>query len=173
MYPRAYIDYLVHFHGDRDYFECHEILEEFWKEKEAKHRDQFWVGFIQIAVSLYHQRRQNFNGSFRMMKGAIRILSTHESMLSTLGLDGETLLRILTKRLEEISAHQAYRSLYLPIVDQGLLQHCEARSRELNMGWWKDSDLKLEAITHRHSLRDRSDVVAARKESLEKKQSHR
>ena len=27
-FPLKYIDFLVHFHGDRDYFECHEILEE-------------------------------------------------------------------------------------------------------------------------------------------------
>ena len=32
MYSQAYIDYLVHFHGDRDYFECHELLEEHWKK---------------------------------------------------------------------------------------------------------------------------------------------
>ncbi|PAD68333.1 hypothetical protein CHH83_14265, partial [Bacillus sp. 7586-K] len=32
MYDQEYIDFLVHFHCDRDYFECHEILEEHWKK---------------------------------------------------------------------------------------------------------------------------------------------
>ncbi|MFZ3196347.1 MAG: DUF309 domain-containing protein, partial [Bacillus mycoides] len=27
MYPTEYIQFLIHFHGDYDYFECHEILE--------------------------------------------------------------------------------------------------------------------------------------------------
>ena len=33
MYPTEYIQFLIHFHGDYDYFECHEILEEYWKTK--------------------------------------------------------------------------------------------------------------------------------------------
>lgn len=33
MYPAEYLEYLVYFHADRDYFECHEILEEYWKEQ--------------------------------------------------------------------------------------------------------------------------------------------
>lgn len=33
MYPTEYIQFLIHFHGDYDYFECHEILEGYWKTK--------------------------------------------------------------------------------------------------------------------------------------------
>ncbi len=62
MYPKAYIDYLVEFHATRDYFECHEILEEYWKEDPPKKRKRYWVGFIQLAVALYHHRRQNTAG---------------------------------------------------------------------------------------------------------------
>ncbi|MEH7501602.1 DUF309 domain-containing protein, partial [Neobacillus drentensis] len=29
MYPTEYIQFLAHFHGDRDYFECHELLEDY------------------------------------------------------------------------------------------------------------------------------------------------
>ena len=32
QYPEAYTDYLCYFHGARDYFECHEVMEEYWKE---------------------------------------------------------------------------------------------------------------------------------------------
>lgn len=35
LYPTAYIKYLFHFHTDRDYFECHELLEEHWKQYDA------------------------------------------------------------------------------------------------------------------------------------------
>ncbi|MCD2486520.1 DUF309 domain-containing protein, partial [Staphylococcus aureus] len=51
MYPKAYIDYLVEFHATRDYFECHEILEEYWKEDPPKKRKRYWVGFIELAVA--------------------------------------------------------------------------------------------------------------------------
>lgn len=32
VYPEAYVAFLHEFHTTRDYFECHEILEEYWKE---------------------------------------------------------------------------------------------------------------------------------------------
>ncbi|WP_460291943.1 DUF309 domain-containing protein, partial [Bacillus cereus] len=41
MYPTEYIQFLIHFHGDYDYFECHEILEEYWKTKPRGNRDYF------------------------------------------------------------------------------------------------------------------------------------
>ena len=48
-YPEAYIDFLVHFHGDRDWFECHERLEEYWKEHPDDPKSDTWVGLIQVA----------------------------------------------------------------------------------------------------------------------------
>ena len=44
MYPTEYIQFLIHFHGDYDYFECHEILEEYWKTKPRGNRDHYLVG---------------------------------------------------------------------------------------------------------------------------------
>ncbi len=57
MYAKAYIEYLAHFHGTRDYFECHEVLEEHWKAVDPKNRSSVWVLLIQIAVSMYHARQ--------------------------------------------------------------------------------------------------------------------
>ena len=72
-YPEDYLSFLVHFHGTRDYFECHEILEEYWKETAPKERDSHWVGLIQIAVALYHERRGNKQGATRTLTKAIEI----------------------------------------------------------------------------------------------------
>ena len=58
-FPQKYIEYLVHFHGDRDYFECHEILEEYWKKIDNGNKESIWVGLIQLAVANYHHRRKN------------------------------------------------------------------------------------------------------------------
>ncbi|WP_205628902.1 DUF309 domain-containing protein, partial [Acinetobacter baumannii] len=52
LYPEALIDYLVYFHADRDFFECHEVLEDYWKSLPKEERSLFWVGLIQIAVGL-------------------------------------------------------------------------------------------------------------------------
>ncbi|WP_218197281.1 DUF309 domain-containing protein, partial [Pseudomonas sp. 2995-1] len=63
-YPDAYIEYLIEFHGTRDYFECHEIMEEYWKKNKEKH----WHTLIQLAVAIYHERQHNYDGSLRLYR---------------------------------------------------------------------------------------------------------
>ncbi|HWO98572.1 MAG TPA: DUF309 domain-containing protein [Bacillus sp. (in: firmicutes)] len=172
-YPAAYIDYLVHFHADRDYFECHEILEEHWKSELPEKRKAVWVGLIQIAVSLYHQRRENYNGAYRMMKSALRILHDEKEELQKLGLDYDSLTLSLHKRAEEIKHQTKYESLYLPITDSSLTTLCKQRSKEKGLTWWRSSDLTNTELVHRHKLRDRTSVIAERQESLDHKQSTR
>lgn len=102
MYPKAYIDYLVEFHATRDYFECHEILEEYWKEDPPKKRKRYWVGFIQLAVALYHHRRQNTAGAKRLMANSIRILQAEHRAVEDLGLDHGRLLELMQSVYEQI-----------------------------------------------------------------------
>ncbi|MFC3882778.1 DUF309 domain-containing protein [Bacillus songklensis] len=172
-YPIAYVDYLVHFHGDRDYFECHELLEEHWKSEELDTRKHIWVGLIQIAVSLYHQRRENYNGAYRMMNSAIRIVSNEKAEVQKLGLDYDALLKLLHKRAEEMKQQKKYESLYLPINDPSLTTVCIERSNEKGITWWSESDLNNISLVHRHTLRDRTSVIAEREKNLRYKQNSR
>lgn len=55
IYSESYIDYLIHFQATRDYFECHEIMEEYWLEND---RDKKWLTLIQLAVAVYHERQK-------------------------------------------------------------------------------------------------------------------
>ncbi|MER2115318.1 MAG: DUF309 domain-containing protein, partial [Solibacillus isronensis] len=32
LFHPLFIDYCAYFNGNNDYFECHEVLEEYWKE---------------------------------------------------------------------------------------------------------------------------------------------
>ncbi|MFD1738812.1 DUF309 domain-containing protein [Bacillus salitolerans] len=169
MYPQAFIDYLVHFHGDRDYFECHEVLEEFWKEKERGARDQFWVGFIQIAVSFYHHRRGNFPGAQRTLEKAISILEDERVQVHSLGIDDRKLLSTLKERLSDIKARNPYKSLNIPISDHALMQACLKECSLREVIWGSDSDLTNQYLLNKHTLRDRSDVIMERERQKEKK----
>jgi uncharacterized protein len=166
LFPKEYIEYLVHFHGDRDYFECHEILEEYWKSVDPRNRKSVWVGFIQIAVANYHFRRGNLNGAYRMLRKAINILKQQSDTVEKLGMDQEKLLELLQNQLTEIKNGTNYNSLTLPITSESLLAHCMARSKELNIHWCSPSDLSNIEIIHRHSRRDRSDVILERNKAL-------
>lgn len=86
MYPDAYIQFLVHFHGDRDYFECHEILEEYWKETIKGDKQSIWVGLIMLAVSNYHFRRNNNSGAQRTLQKAISIFENKKRKVALLEL---------------------------------------------------------------------------------------
>jgi uncharacterized protein len=171
LYPKPYIDYLVYFHSQRDYFECHEVLEEHWKSVPKNERAIYWVGFIQLAVGLYHHRRNNFEGAKKMMNGAIRILEKEKRVITTLGLDFEELIKLMKTKLNDISHNEPFQHLDLPIVDENLLQVCIERCKEFNTKWKSDS--ADDFIIHKHSNRDRSDVIAARLEELEKKKNNR
>ncbi|NRD80628.1 DUF309 domain-containing protein [Bacillus sp. BRMEA1] len=172
MYPTAYLQYLVHFHGDRDYFECHEILEEHWKESDAGNKESIWVGLILLAVSAYHHRRNNFNGAERTLDKAISIFSSKEKDLPDFGLDGHQLLHLLTERQAAIKASAPYVSIHLPIVDSVLLELCRNNCEAGGFPWGSHSDMTNSHIVHRHKLRDRSDVIAERNRALQIKKGN-
>ena len=113
-FPLKYIDFLVHFHGDRDYFECHEILEEFWKEIDSKNKHSIWVGLIQLAVANYHHRRGNFNGALKTLQKSLHIFTLDEMKLCKLGIDPILLFKQMNQELSNIKHQLDYQSMIYP-----------------------------------------------------------
>ncbi len=174
MYPDAYIDFLVHFHGSRDYFECHEILEEYWKQtKKNERKKSVFVGLIQISVALYHQRSGNMNGAYRILSKGLGILEEKKEAIVELGLNYEQLLILLRKRLAEINECISYYSINLPIDDQKLLETAISRCHLLGYTWSGKSDLSNTSLVKKHTLRDRSNVIQEREEQLHLRKSKR
>jgi predicted metal-dependent hydrolase len=167
LYPKAYINYLHHFHCDRDYFECHEVLEEYWKERDTEERELHWVGLIQIAVGLYHHRRGNFKGALKMLRNAVRIIEEKSSDIEKLALDSSKLVSILNKQIEMVLTEHPYQSISLPITDPELVVRCEREAAVLNKIWGAASDLSDLSLINRHSVRDRTEVVEERLHQLE------
>ena len=52
----------------REWFECHETVEDLWIGETGETRD-FYQGIIQIAVALHHWRNGNFKGAISLLKG--------------------------------------------------------------------------------------------------------
>lgn len=169
LYPKEYVEYLVHFHGSRDYFECHEILEEYWKKTDTSNKQSIWVGFIQLAVSSYHHRRGNFAGAKKTLAKALQIFLLHEQQLSNLGLNPDALFALLGERIKQIDHHQPYESFKLPIEEPSLLSECKQLAKELRLDLEYRSDLKNKHLVHRHLLRDRTEVVQSRWRAIKQK----
>ncbi|MFE3974180.1 MULTISPECIES: DUF309 domain-containing protein [unclassified Peribacillus] len=165
-YAEDYLYFLVHFHGTRDYFECHEILEEYWKETAPKERDSHWVGLIQIAVALYHDRRENKKGAARTLAKALANLHSKQAELLKLGLDPEKLFKLLEDTHERMLSQKPYESINLPIADQGLIEKCQSMCLQEGYIWGEGSDMANLSIVDKHLLRDRSDVISERARQL-------
>ncbi len=173
MYPQAFIDYLIHFHCDRDYFECHEILEDHWKEDPVPERKPYWVGLIQIAVSLYHFRRGNIAGAHKMMKSALKICKDHKSELAQLGFQVDELIELLQNKGNDIENGTPYKSINLPLSDKNLLATCISQATTIGKSWGEASDLSNKELIHKHTLRDRGETIAERQKQFLLKQNRR
>ncbi len=173
MFDRAYINYLIHFHCDRDYFECHEVLEEHWKKDALQDRKKYWVGLIQISVALYHQRRGNFSGALKMISNAIRIIENEQNHIEKLGLHSDQLIKLLTTRKKEIQQQLPYKSFNLPIKNQELMKECLLICKEKGMEWGVESNLTNNDLIDKHIRRNRTDVIKERLFQLEKRKTER
>ncbi|WP_456274175.1 DUF309 domain-containing protein [Bacillus sp. AK031] len=162
-YPEAYLQFLNHFHGDRDYFECHEVLEEYWKEVDPGNRKSVWVGLIQVAVGFYHFRRDNRKGAYRMISKGKKLLGDHIDSLADLGIDPQKLQVLLEDTLININSEAAYQSIDLPLIGE-LQQFCQSKGEHGEVS---------ESLIHRHMLRDRSEVIETRKAALKLRQNQR
>lgn len=172
MYPKEYIEYLVHFHGDRDYFECHELLEDYWKKVDKNNKRSILVGFILLAVSNYHHRRQNYKGAARTLTKALDIFQEQQQQLTSFGFSSSELLGFLNNRLLAIQNKEQYTSLVLPIQDSTLIEECKKTSKQKGFVWTTESDLANVDLVHRHSRRDRSDVILERTKALQERQKN-
>ncbi len=165
-YPDAYIQFLVHFHGDRDYFECHEILEDYWKEHTDREKNSVWVGLIQLAVALYHHRRNNDKGAATMIKQSKQKITSFTPECEKLALDSEALIKLLSEIEGAILTGSPYQSVVLPLTDSALISLCKNECSRTGYSWGNDSNLSNPDLIDRHKLRDRSDVISMRKQAL-------
>ncbi|EDW21215.1 DUF309 domain-containing protein [Bacillus pumilus] len=171
MYPEAYVAFLHEFHTTRDYFECHEILEEYWKEDPPEQRKEYWVGFIQLAVALYHQRRGNGKGAKRLISNSLHLLEANRPVLSNLGLDDEAFLKLLRTLKKKMAEDMSYESVMLPIKDEALLSLCQEMAQKDGLTFGQESNLSHTFLIEKHRLRDRTDVLLERKKQIERKKS--
>lgn len=100
MYHPLYIEFIYHFNIDRDYFECHEVMEEYWL---SQGKNKLLQALLQAAVGLYHFRNGNVNGALKLMKGSLQ--KCGGTWDGTLGINYEKLfgeIRDYAAKLEQI-----------------------------------------------------------------------
>lgn len=157
MYKRSFVLFLSYFNRNRDYFECHEVLEEHWKEVAPGVRDHELVGFIQLATGMYHWRRGNYRGAQTILKKASRHLRRHRTSIYYRGIDMATLLSQLTHIEQQVQTEAHFKAFAISIVDEALAEQVATMTLpELSTAFLRD----------KHKLRNRDDVLLLRAERL-------
>ena len=160
----------------QDYFECHEIMEEAWKDKEIFTKEDPEVFFVLIVTGEYHYRRDNIIGAATSYKRALKLYDKHRYDVKAFGF-GEELAEMLQRRFNGLADTPfkpmnypvdswVYKSLYEMYQDE--YESFSVFTLEILERFEKD-----ESIIHRHRLRDREDVIAARLEALNRKLAQR
>ena len=163
--PDKFVQYLVEFHAKRDYFECHELLEEFWKESGDDEFSELWVGFIQVAVGQYHDRRGNKRGARLMYESAVHKLLKY--IPEQFGVSITSIIQQINNRLKDMDL--AYTDFQFEFNDIELERHCKQLAESQGLQWGISSSNVSDYIVHRHIRRNRTDVIQARKDALDRK----
>lgn len=101
----------VHLFNERDYFECHEVLEKLWN-LQVDPEKQFTQGLIQIAVGLYHLGRQNPVGAEKLLKRGLARVEPFAPVYSDL--DINTFVSSVAEVLKDLQVGEAGRSVGFP-----------------------------------------------------------
>ncbi|MBO9608962.1 MAG: DUF309 domain-containing protein [Paenibacillaceae bacterium] len=118
-YERLYVEFLYYFNVARDYFECHEVMEELWLEEG---RDPLCQGLLQIAVGLYHFDNGNVSGSIKLFSQGINKLQ--QAPETTYGIAMGKLVEQSRAYVEKLKRYEAepfdFYDLDIEIVDPAL-----------------------------------------------------
>ncbi|RED56238.1 DUF309 domain-containing protein [Cohnella lupini] len=123
MSDQRFVAFILYFNRDRDYYECHEVMEELWLEEG---RSSLLQGLLQAAVGLHHWDNGNRSGAVMLMNAAQDKLQGYEDVV--LGLDLVDLKKNLSESLKAIARSPdtaPFRSFKLIILDEALLQTVE------------------------------------------------
>ena len=160
LFHPLYIDFCTYFNGNQDYFECHEVLEEYWKEIAPGEKKHPLVGYIQIATGLYHWRRGNYVGAKKILsKGLLIFDNEHADNAFFEKIDFNQFVadvRTTIKRVEEGLEFQPFK---LNIIDEKLKTLVNKAIKTL-------SEQNIEYLLNKHALRNRTDIIEERLNNL-------
>jgi len=156
-----FIEFIVYFNENQDFFECHEVLEEYWKSLPNNTKDHPLTGYILLATGMYHWRRGNTIGGLRTLKKANvkfnAALDKYPQFMD--GINFEILRKDLNHAIQNIENSRPFTSF--PIVVTSNTINSLVREIEPQM---ELLPFESNAVIHKHMLRDRSSILLKRNE---------
>ncbi|MCS6830292.1 MAG: DUF309 domain-containing protein [Armatimonadota bacterium] len=109
LLPPEFYDALALLHAG-EYFECHEVLEELWREEHTSLR-LFYQGILQVAVGCYHlTARHNRRGGMNKLRAGLVKLQQFPAVMGLLDVeDLRQQVRALLEQVESMSDEEIAR----------------------------------------------------------------
>lgn len=152
-----FIQFIINFNNEKDYFECHEVGEEYWKAVAPKDKLHPLTGWIQLAVGMYHWRRSNYPGALRsFIRAKVKLA---DASVWVEGFDHEKLIQQLSYSIEAVTNRKPFQAYLIPVTSSEL---AEAVENYIADHPYAPQDPYY--IMHKHRLRDRSSIISLREQ---------
>ncbi|MFP3917636.1 DUF309 domain-containing protein [Lysinibacillus telephonicus] len=157
LFHPLYVDYCTYFNGNQDYFECHEVLEEYWKLISPGDKAHPLVGYVQLATGMYHWRRNNTAGAMKILKKATNNFSNNHSSPFFEFLDYDELYNHCETSIISIEKGEKFKPFSLTFTNEDFAALVNQKIGEL-------PTIPYDYLLNKHMLRDRTDILEARNE---------
>ncbi|WP_438318341.1 DUF309 domain-containing protein [Sporosarcina sp. FA9] len=159
LHNPLFLKFIVYFNENQDYFECHEVLEEYWKSIPNRTKDHPLTAYILLSTGIYHFRRDNKVGAQRTLRKAYSRMETMtvDYPEYTDGIDFNLLCKDINKMLSQLKNDESYRTFKIHIISDELESLVNDLQLVLELLPTGSDD-----VIHKHMLRDRSDILLIR-----------
>lgn len=163
LFHPLYVEYCTFFNGNQDYFECHEVLEDYWKKVAPSNKKHPLVGYIQLAAGMYHWRRNNVMGAIRLLKKAYKNFLLNEKSSFFEYVNYIELCMNCLESIRNCEAGKSFNAFQIRFLNDTLTALVNQKIDEL-------PELSYEFLLNKHMLRNREDILGT---SIQKRRGRR
>ncbi|WP_339254871.1 DUF309 domain-containing protein [Sporosarcina sp. FSL W8-0480] len=156
-YHPLFLKFIGYFNWNQDYFECHEVLEEYWKSIPNYTKEHPLTAYILLSTGLYHWRRGNFTGAYRTLVKAQKKMTAFPLSNGIEFINYKKLLNDMEQSIEKVKKKESFFPFTLSLNSEKLKKVVDETVATMDL-LPRNSD----AVIHKHMLRDRTDILLER-----------
>ncbi|MBC2855165.1 DUF309 domain-containing protein [Cetobacterium sp. 2A] len=112
---QKYLEFIQEFHEGRDYFKCHEILEDIWiEETGCKTKIHPAIKLLLVAVGAHHWRNRNLRGASIVFERSLTNFNEIKEKIDEIGINSDELDKIIKTKIICIKNGFEYEDFDLP-----------------------------------------------------------
>lgn len=111
-----YKEFIYTFEKERDFFKCHEILEDIWvAETACETRKHPAINLLLISVGALHWKKGNLKGALSVFENSLTHYKDLSDKIELLGINSTELMKIVENNIIEIKLNKNYKEFFLPL----------------------------------------------------------